>query len=316
MSAKVETMAYAGAVPWHGLGVKVEEDISTEDMIEKAGFDWTVTMCPINCQVTSKTTKVISSHRALVRSSDQKVLTIAGKNWKPIQNKSMFEFLREFVRAGEMKLETTGSLRDGKDVWALVNLGNSFKLVNDDEVKGYLLISLPHEYGRSMKIMFTPIRVVCNNTLTYALNSTNMQNVFMHGHRKEFGKAAAQLAKESLGLAMTGMKDFQKAAKRLASVKYDKKQITSYVNGLFPSTSKKISKLSLSAENVISLIDKQPGAEMSKGTYWSAVNAVTYYVDHLTGRGVDSRMQSAWFGSKSRIKRKAVASALEYADAC
>ena len=312
MTAAVENMAYAGKVPWHGLGIQVDENISTEEMIKEAGLDWTVEKRPLDCRVDSKRRKAVPGYKALVRSSDQRVLTIVGQNWKPIQNSQMFDFLREFVRAGDMKLETAGSLRDGNDVWALANLGESFALVNDDEVKGYLLISLPHEYGRSLKIMFTPIRVVCNNTLTYALNSANMQRVFTYGHRKRFDETAALLAKESLGLAMEGFADFQDAAEKLSRVEYKKKDVIAYIGDLFPSTSDELSR---SAENVVQLLDTQPGADLAGPTYWNAVNAVTYFIDHHTGRTADGRMQSAWFGAKSRVKRQAVHSALEYAKA-
>ena len=42
MAHNVETMAYAGEVPWHGLGVPVSNDLTPVQMMEKAGLNWTV----------------------------------------------------------------------------------------------------------------------------------------------------------------------------------------------------------------------------------------------------------------------------------
>jgi len=54
---------------------------------------------------------------------------------------------------------------------------------------------------------------------------------------------------------------------------------------------------------------------MSEGTWWSALNAVTYYVDHKAGRERDASLQSAWFGPRAALKRKALNLAVEYAQA-
>ena len=70
-----------------------------------------------------------------------------------------------------------------------------------------------------------------------------------------------------------------------------------------------------SATTVHQLLHKQPGAKMSEGTWWSALNAVTYYADHIAGRDRNAALRSAWFGSKATMKRKALDLATEYAKA-
>ena len=35
-------MAYAGDVPWHGLGKRVSPDLTPEQMLEEAGLNWSV----------------------------------------------------------------------------------------------------------------------------------------------------------------------------------------------------------------------------------------------------------------------------------
>ena len=68
-------------------------------------------------------------------------------------------------------------------------------------------------------------------------------------------------------------------------------------------------------ENVHELVYTQPGAKMSEGSWWSALNAVTYYVDHKAGRNRDTSLQSAWFGPRAATKRKALQLATEMAEA-
>ena len=71
-----------------------------------------------------------------------------------------------------MEMHTAGSLKGGQQVWALAKIKESFDVFGkEDTVESYLLFSNPHQYGKSIDIRFTPIRVVCNNTLTFSLNS-------------------------------------------------------------------------------------------------------------------------------------------------
>ena len=125
MVAAVETMAYAGEVPWHGLGTKVPHDLSTDEMLKKSGLDWYVEKLPTYVNAPSGQQKTGSF--ALVRSSDNKVLAPSvGQNWNPVQNKEAFDFFSEYVEAGDLEMHTAGSLMDGKMVWALAKVKQSF----------------------------------------------------------------------------------------------------------------------------------------------------------------------------------------------
>ena len=81
-------MAYAGETPWHGLGVEVPGDLAPIQMMDKAGLNWTVEKQSL---ITSEGASV-EDKMALVRSTDNKVLDIVGKNWNPVQNETAFEF--------------------------------------------------------------------------------------------------------------------------------------------------------------------------------------------------------------------------------
>ena len=313
MSHMVEKMAYANAVPWHGLGTKVSDSLTPEQMMIAAELDWTVSRRKIVTECGLKT----NDWALLVRDSDNQILGPCGKNYIPIQNADVFSFFDKFVKAGAMKMETAGSLDDGRQVWGLAAINKGFCLPGGDEVNGYLLFSQPHIWGKSMTIMFTPIRVVCNNTLTMALGQRS--NRFTMPHVRIFDQDVAERASQALGLASGHLETFKVTSELLARVAYDEKQVSKYLTQLFqPALIADHEDRSLwakTADEVYNCIHTQPGAKMSEGTWWSALNAVTYYVDHKAGRNRDASLQSAWFGPRAALKRKALDLAVEYAQA-
>ena len=137
MVAAVETMAYAGEVPWHGLGTKVSNDISIDDMLKESGLDWKVVPVPVFGEYNGQ--KITSDHQMLVRDSDSKVLTMITDKWNPVQNSEAFEFFRQFVEEGSMEMHTAGSLRDGQWVWCLAKVKESFELFGGASANGFAL---------------------------------------------------------------------------------------------------------------------------------------------------------------------------------
>lgn len=308
-------MAYAGDVPWHGLGVKVSNDLTPEQMLKAAGLNWTVDPVELFAEVGDK--RLATGHRALVRSSDQKVLDVITDDWNPCQNQEAFEFFNDFVGAGDMEMHTAGSLKDGKIVWALAKVKESFELFNGrDQVDAYLHFTNPHSYGQSIDVRFTPIRVVCNNTLTLSLN-TKSKNMVKVSHRREFDP---DMVKEALGVAKHKLDQYKEMAQFLSKKRYNDENVVDYFKRVFPVLTTKTESekvLSKSAERAIDIIkyDSQPGAEFGKGTWWEAFNAVTYMTDHEIGRSADSRLTSAWYGANKNLKTKALETAVEMADA-
>lgn len=308
-------MAYAGDVPWHGLGVKVSNDLTPEQMLKAAGLDWTVDPVELFAEVGDK--RLSTGHRALVRSTDQRVIDVITNDWNPVQNSEAFEFFNEFVAHGDMSMETAGSLKDGKIIWALAKVKESFDLFGGkDRVDAYLHFTNPHQYGQSIDVRFTPIRVVCNNTLTLSLNSKS-KNMVKVSHRREFDP---EQVKEALGVAKQKLAKYKEMAEFLSKKRYNEENVVDYFKRIFPVlTTKADSKkeLSNSAERGLEIVkfDKQPGAEFGKGTFWELFNTVTYMTDHEIGRSADARLTSAWYGANKGLKTKALETAVEMADA-
>lgn len=305
-------MAWSGEVPWHGLGTKVPADLTPEQMMEAAGLDWGVELVPAYANVAGKNVSVGRS--ALVRDRDNKILDVVSDDWKPMQNADAFEFFTDFIAAGEMEMHTAGSLKGGQLVWALAKVNESFELFGGDQVDGYLLFTNPHQYGKSIDVRFTPIRVVCNNTLTLSLNSAS-QNMVKVSHRREF---IADEVKETLGIAKEKLESYKEMAAFLGSKRYTNENIVEYYKRVFPlltSKEEKSNELSRNAKLALEVINNQPGANYAEGTFWSAFNSVTYITDHLIGRSADTRLTSAWYGANKNLKVKALDTALEMANA-
>ena len=308
-------MAYTGDLPWHGLGTKVSNDLTPEQMLKAAGLDWTVDPVDLFAEVGGN--RLATGHRALVRSSDQRVIDVITDDWNPVQNSDAFEFFNDFVAHGDMSMETAGSLKDGKIVWALAKVKESFDLFGGkDRVDAYLHFTNPHQYGQSIDVRFTPIRVVCNNTLTLSLN-TKSKNMVKVSHRRQFD---GDQVKEALGVAKQKLAKYKEMAEFLSQKRYNNENVVDYFKRIFPVlTTKADSKkeLSNSAERGLDIVkfDSQPGAEYGKGTFWELFNTVTYMTDHEIGRSVDARLTSAWYGANKNLKTKALELAVEMADA-
>jgi phage/plasmid-like protein (TIGR03299 family) len=235
-----------------------------------------------------------------------------------------------------MKMETAGSLKGGENVWGLANVSKDFTLPGDDRILGYLLVSVSHKWGKSNEIRFTPIRVVCNNTLTMALSDKATAG-FKMPHVRAIDSEVFVAAERALGLAGDRMDEFQEAAEFLSSKQFDKNSVVNYIADLFQPellvAQEEIEKMSdtrmiATRQSMVDefkripsmvhqAIEEQPGAHLksSKGTWWGAMNAVTFVVDHKWGHDRDASLHNAWFGGRASLKQKAMDKAIDYARA-
>jgi len=304
-------MAYAGETPWHGLGTRVPDDLTPEQMLEAAGLNWEVEKIEAFAKVGGK--KVSVDRSALVRKSDNKILGVVSNDWNPVQNAEAFEFFNDFIAEGDMEMHTAGSLGDGQIVWALAKVKSGFSLFGGDEVESYLHFTNFHKYGFSTDVRFTPIRVVCNNTLTLSLN-TKVEKMVKISHRREFNGDNVKLM---LGIAAEKLAKYKEMAQFLGSKRASNENIVEYFKRVFPvsggdNAKKEISK---NAGVALGILETQPGAEFARGTWWQAFNSVTFLTDHLAGRTADTRLTSAWYGYNKNLKTKALELALEMAEA-
>jgi phage/plasmid-like protein (TIGR03299 family) len=303
MPAAVETMAYVGETPWHGLGVNVESAKTPVEFMDVAGLNWSVDKRKIRVV----DGPIIPGRFALTRSTDKRVLGTCGTGYVPVQNAEVFDFFDRFTRAGGMTIETAGSLHDGQKIWCLAKLPAGFELTGGDEIRPYLLLMSPHQAGYALQAKFTTVRVVCQNTLTQALRERGKATNFRHLHNRAFD---ADEATTALGLGLELTKAFEEKARFLASTPISGADLLFYMTELWPAAE---AEMSLTAKRAMDAILTQPGAAMSEGTWWSVVNTVTYLTNHELAKTQDARLDSAWFGRNSHLNERALDLAIEYA---
>ena len=342
MAHQIETMAWAGEKPWHRLGVEVDSNLTPWQMQEAAKLDWTVSKRPsytLDAPEWGEDVGLIQAENTfhIVRDSDNQVLSHCGRDYIPIQNEQVFEFFKRFTEAGAMTMETAGSLKGGKEIWGLAKISEDFELIGGDEIKGYLLINQPHIVGKSMTIKLTPIRVVCNNTLTFALGQKGTAS-FRMPHVRAFNEDVMESAREALGLSNEVMSLFKNQAKFLAQKKAKHSDILEFISEVYqPAVLQEFrNEMKLKEEGklvgdivpmkdrfnkypalVVEALERQPGADLksSKGTWWGALNAVTYVEDHLRESNDEgNNLHSAWFGAGANRKARALDLAVKYAE--
>lgn len=323
----VAEMAWAGRVPWHGLGTQVSENLTPQEMREAAGIQWEVEELPnyiqipyINEEGETKYRYRAAGNKSIVRNDTYKVLTIGSENWKPIKNEDAFNFFNEFVEAGHMTMETAGSLKGGEIVWALAKINESIELFSgQDRIDGYLLFSNRHKYGFATEIMQTDVRVVCNNTFVRALNTKSKSARLRFSHTTKFDP---EVAKQALAISKINLTKYKEQAEFLASKRFNNDQAVEFYKTVFPiqrkaNDNKEVKPLlfSKNAELANGFLTTQPGADLGAGTFWALYNSVTFITDHVIGKTTDSRLSSAWFGPNRKLKQTALDIATELAKA-
>ena len=319
MPHEVETLAYAGETPWHGLGQAVADNLSPVEMQQAARLDWLVRKVPLTYNHDGSEHE--TGHYALVRTSDGKFLdTVKSRHWTPVQNYEAFEFFDDFVKAGRMTMEVAGSLSDGKRVFALAKVGHGFGLSRaaQDRTESYLLFTNPHLYGQCVDIRLTPVRVVCHNTLSLALGQRNSEYRVSFAHWRKFDPA---VARSLLDVASVKLDAYRDKADFLSGKRYTGGALASYFREVFKPLVPPRNRpegtpvLTTNAELALKVVETQPGYQFAPGTWWNAFNAVTYLTDHEIGRGPATRLGSAWYGAGKTRKIQALDLAMEFAKA-
>ena len=308
-------MAYFSETPWHGLGVRLNEPASAAEAIEAAGLNYEVEMKPVS----TPDGVAIQGKQAVVRQDTKQPLGIVGNAYQPIQNHQCFGFLDAIVGEGRLHYHTAGALGQGERIWMLAKLDGEIRIRDSEDVtEKFLLLSNSHDGTSSLRVFFTPIRVVCSNTLAMAERRGRRQGVSIAHKGNLDGKIAE--AQEILGFARRFYDGMGEKIDRLASYYPTRTQLADYFRALYPDDPETKNRRAESIRTTLErLFESGRGQEIpeTRRTMWSAFNAVTEYVDyHRPTRGIserqqaDSRLKSAWFGAGARLKAEAWRQAL------
>ncbi len=214
-------------VPWHGLGQAADEAETSERVLELAGLNWDVALGSV---WGGPRQELVAGRFSIYRVTDGRVLGVTlGKTYQPIQNRDVFSFLDNLVQDRVMRYETAGSIQDGRRVWVLARLDEDIEIAGD-EYKPYLLAVTNHDAGGSLRMYPTMVRVVCSNTLTSALNASQMLVSVIHS-----GNTQAKLsqAQKVLNITTATMRRYQEWLEKLTFVQVKEAQLAAVKDTVF-----------------------------------------------------------------------------------
>jgi len=315
-----QSMGYAGQVPWHGLGQKISADAPIETWIEEARLNWDILSAPVRFNPTGEEYNEVfpfPNKNVLFRSDNQEPLSIVSDQYKVVQPKEVLEFYRSLIETAGFKMETAGSMFNGKKIWALAKTGD-VATIKHDRIESYLLLATSCDGSLATTAQFTSVRVVCNNTLSFAIDKGEGQKEYSVKvpHSREFNP---EEVKAELGLVHDSFKNFKSNIIAMTEKKISDKQAVKFLINVMGDAEKSIEEQPQPRRmaRIIELFQGGAigsGMSSSDGTVWGLLNAVTQFADHdRSTRSTDSRLNSAWFGEFNSLKNKAFEEAVKIA---
>ncbi|MBR8205795.1 DUF932 domain-containing protein [Burkholderia vietnamiensis] len=310
----VQSMAFTGAEPWHGLGNKLAPKQPLEVWKRAAGMDWRIEEAEVRF-VASGNRNLGSIHafpdqKVLYRSDTKAPLSVVGTRYRVVQPEEILEFYRDLTEIGGFQLETAGVLREGRKLWALARTGQSGTLKGKDEINGYLLLATACDGTLATTAQFCSVRVVCANTLAIALGEGN--GAVKVSHRSQFD---AQAVKRQLGIAVSSWDSFMVGTKALAERKITDSTAEAFLRRVLTYSTANLPDRETVAVNERAIkavgqlyAGRGKGSDLASAssTAWGLLNAVTEYVDHhRRARSDDHRLDAAWFGPGATLKQRA-----------
>lgn len=321
MAHLIQQMAYVGEAPWHQLGNQLAPKQPIEVWAEKAGMNWEIRETPVRFMTEEAgslgSIRSFEEQKVLFRSDTKRALSVVSGRYQVVQPKAVLEFYRDLTEVSGYELETAGVLKEGRKFWALARIGKEALLKGGDLVKAYLLLATSCDGTLATTATPTSIRVVCNNTLTIALNQA--EGAVKVPHSTAFD---AEAVKKRLGVAVSQWDQFMYRMKNLAERRVKDEEASRYFLKVLCRTEGQPDPLQrLMNERALKRVGELyagqgHGSELqsAKGTAWGLLNAVTEYVDHeRRARSQDHRLDSAWFGNGATLKERALENALALA---
>lgn len=306
MITATDGIALARKSAWHGLGVVLDQDyMTTKEAIEAAGLGWTVEQKPL---YTLPSTGPIPSHVANVRSDTRDVIGIVGKGYVPTQNADAFAFMDDLL-GGEVRYDVAGSLKGGKTVWMVAHLDRDLFVGGDpdEKIDPYVVLANGHDGMMALTVFCTPIRVVCQNTLSWSL--TSAKRMWKARHTRNVNNRVAE-ARQTLGLATSYFDALETMANDLIQTPITDGLRTRWTEQLLPvadSMTDRVKENTLARRELIQQACKVDNLANVYGTAWGWVQGVAEYESHFKNYANDeTRMNALVFSGEQGIGNRAI----------
>ncbi len=304
----LETTWNRSAQSWRTSSLASDRPATAAEMIEAADLAWNVDLVPAYAEG-----RPIPGSRAVIRTDRREPIAVVGRRYAPVQNTDAFAFFDGLVGEGKAVYETAGSLGRGRRIWLQARLPEDVWVTESDNVGKYLLLTNSHDGGGALRALFTPIRVACKNTLLAALDQAGGSGISIRHVGDVLGRAKE--AERLLGISLKYFDTFREQAQAFAHHEMRKQAVARYFEELVPDPrTGDPSRAEKTRESLHRLFETGKGNDLpgSRGTLWSALNAVTEFVDHERptrlregDSAAEKRFESALFGSGAQLKERA-----------
>lgn len=306
------TFASRRVPAWHMLGTVFEDDnVTTADMLRLAHMDnWNVRLEEIVLPGRSEI-----DYYATVRDNPADglpdVLGVVKDKYRTYQNEDLFSFGDTILHGGG-RWETAGSIKGGRVVFGSLALDHDVVIDPTgvaDKIRSYLLVSSSHDGSLSIQASITPTRVVCQNTLTAALNGATQTYKFRHTAKAE---GRIQSAREALGLAHKFMDALEVEAQALFAAEVDRQKFFDIIATAYPKPDEdvkgSVKKWENKVDSLFAIYDSETVAGAgAAGTAWGAYNALTERLDWFRsprgGQADTAYIAASGFDAASNVEK-------------
>lgn len=309
---------------------------TSEDVMIKAGLNWNVAKCEIVARMPELGDSYadekgfirggdfyrdIDNEYGIYRTDKNIPLGIVKGRYNIVQNTDVFKFFDNAIGKDKAIWQTAGCFGNGERIFVSAKLPKTI-LVDGDPVDNYLLFVTSHDRSSGVKIVLTPIRVICKNTLNAAIKGASNYVSFRHTDSVHSNIADSA---EILGICNTKIEHCNLMFDKMRKIRIDDKTSHKYFvssilsvkeyeklieTGFTPSqlvernwSSIEATGISMKKVNTISDINKYyyegAGQQQLLGTGWGAYNAIAGYYSNVDNAVGIKRMDSIILGDKS-----------------
>jgi len=321
MPANIGEMFYYGEIPWHGLGNKVECPLNVEEALEAGRLNWEVECVPL--QTAELPPSPVNMRMAIARKDrkygdPQRVLGVAHKQFKPLQNRLGAKIFDAVFGKEKPVYHTGGYLGNGEVVWLLAKLPADMQITEGDTVKPYALFTNSHNGSIAIDVRLTTVRVVCQNTLSFALSKRLNSDFFKHAHQGDYSNLQQEI-EGVFSTTLEAIRNLETAFTQMLQTQFPSDAMDEYVKELYPFPKEisanspafslykyRLERAQDARKTITELRQSGKGTDMPgiSGSLWGALNAVLEYVDHYQD-GASSSLAEGLFGQKAAKKKKA-----------
>lgn len=308
---------------WHGLGQMVSDYPTSKEALIFAGLDFQVEKRRLftynnednfteSDTITSKIE--VPSHYATIRTDTKAVLGVVGKDYEVVQNTDAFSFFDAIVGGEGIQYETAGALGKGERIFITAKLPDYIKVGRYDLIEKYLFLTTSHDGYGSITAAFTPVRIVCANTLNAAMrNHTNSIKIRHTANAKERLEQAHKVMGISNKLS-TILEGLFNQWTKVRITDYEVKKLIQLAMAPNKEVFNRLKEsekavLSMQFRNVCDSVCQYAFSSPSqltlstKGTLFGAYNAITGYFQNVRDyKSEEAKMKSLLYGGTAQQK--------------